>query len=283
VHFKRSLYSILLAALLPLPTLSGAVTEIPFRYERGLVWVKVSVAGQPEPLNFLLDTGAGATILNLETARRLQLSFGNTETVQGVSGCCAANWVDGFHASFADVALRKYLLAVDLSALSRISQRKIDGLIGADFFQHRIVQIDYAAGKIRLLDKSVSVATDSQILPLEKRNGTFSIPVTIAGVESQWMRLDSGCDDALLWTVSKNRASESLAKVSVGISSGSSERPVKADVMLGTEQVNDVKVRIHDGAIFPGESGLVGNGILSRFKVTIDSDRRKVALERQTP
>ena len=282
MHFKRSLYSILLTALLSLPTICAAVTEIPFSYEAGLIWVKVSTAGQPKPLNFLLDTGAGATILNLETARRLQLSFGDTETVQGVGGRCAAKWVDGFRASFADVSLRKYLLAVDLSALSRMNRRPIDGLIGADFFRHRIVQIDYAACKIRLLDKSVRLSPASQTLPLEKLNGTYSIPVTIAGAQSQWMRLDSGCDDALLWTVSQKRASECLGRVSVGLSSASSAHPVKADVKLGAEYLSGVSVKIHDGAIFPGESGLVGNGILSRFKVTMDADRRTVALERQT-
>jgi hypothetical protein len=44
------------------------------------------VAGKSEPLNFLLDSGAGASAIDLQTTRSLGVQLGNRQNVQGVSG-----------------------------------------------------------------------------------------------------------------------------------------------------------------------------------------------------
>jgi predicted aspartyl protease len=48
------------------------------------------LAGSGEPLNFLLDSGAGASVLDLTVARRLGLELGESQNVQG---CTAAPWL----------------------------------------------------------------------------------------------------------------------------------------------------------------------------------------------
>jgi len=40
-----------------------------------------------------------------------------------------------------------------------------------------------------------------------------------------------------------------------------------------------VKVNLHAQSIFPPEAGLLGNGVLSRYRVTIDGRRLLLLLE----
>ncbi|MEP6956577.1 MAG: aspartyl protease family protein, partial [Chthoniobacterales bacterium] len=60
--------------------------EIPVEYRRGMIWLKVAPNDGGAPLSFLLDSGAGASVLDLGTARRIGMKLGRSETVQGVSG-----------------------------------------------------------------------------------------------------------------------------------------------------------------------------------------------------
>ncbi len=78
----RFLVSVLLAALwLPLSAQSKVLGEIPFQFQDGLIWLKVGVAGKSEPLNFLLDSGAGVSAMDLQTACCLRLKLGEQQTV----------------------------------------------------------------------------------------------------------------------------------------------------------------------------------------------------------
>ena len=67
----RFLLCTLLALLLPISAESQVQREIHFQYRGGLIWLKVDVSGKSEPLNFLLDSGAGITAIDLQTARSL--------------------------------------------------------------------------------------------------------------------------------------------------------------------------------------------------------------------
>src|SRR5262249_28644214 len=57
--------------------------EIHFQYRGGLIWLKVAVSGKSEPLNFLLDSGAGISAIDLQKARSLGVPLGNRQVVQG--------------------------------------------------------------------------------------------------------------------------------------------------------------------------------------------------------
>src|SRR6202042_661350 len=79
-----SIFTIVFALLLSVVWPAGAATEIPFSSGEGMIWVKVTVAGQSAPLSFLLDSGAGASVLDLSAARRLGLKLGERQVVLGV-------------------------------------------------------------------------------------------------------------------------------------------------------------------------------------------------------
>ena len=68
-------------------------------------------------------------------------------------------------AKIGDTKLPSEYLAVDLEKLSSSCERPVDGLVGADFFRERVVQIDFDAKKIRLV-KSPKGGQSGETLPL---------------------------------------------------------------------------------------------------------------------
>ena len=274
----RSLLCTLLAALLlPLSARSEVLGEIHSQYRDGLIWLKVDVTGKSEPLNFLLDSGASISAIDLRTARSLGVHLGNRQIVQGVNGQGSAYRVNDLQALCGGVALPKSVLAVDLRALSDRCDKPVDGILGADFFRSRIVQIDFTEGRVRILEKCDPNLAKCEILPIRMCNDAFCVPVRVAGNPAQWVRLDTGCDAALEWVVGgteKRRTGQS----SIGLS-GVSVRHINTSVQLGKKCFNAVTTGVHLGQIFPGEDGLLGNALLSKFRVTIDQPGNRVILE----
>ena len=256
-----------------------AATEIPFNFADGMVWVKVSVAGQSAPLNFLLDSGAGASVLDLGAARRLGVKLGRAENVQGVGGRATAYRVNAFKASANSVPVPGSLLALDLSTVSDGMHQRIDGLLGADFFHGRIVQIDYRTAKLRLLDRSELNAIGGEAVLLARRNDAMCIRVAVAGNAPEWMRVDTGCNRSLEWVATGAKA-KALARTSVGVSSGSARR-ISADVQLGSQRLAAVRIGLHSQQMFAGEAGLLGNGVLSQFTVTFDPAKSRLIFARR--
>lgn len=256
---------------------AGTPVEFPVVHRDGFLWLKVRVAGRSEPLHFLLDSGAASSVVDLGVARRLGLDLGARVAVQGVHSRTTARRVAGFTAQAGGVALPDAPLAVDLGGVSATCQQPIDGLLGADFFQGRIVQIDLAAGKVRLLDRAPSGGRGAA-LPLRVRRGAFCVPAGIGGSPPQWLRVDTGCDSAIEWAAGPGAASPG-GGASIGLASARG-RSICADVQLGGHALRGVRIGVHDRAIFPGEDGLLGNAALSRFRVTIDAPGGRLILER---
>jgi hypothetical protein len=176
---------------------SEAAEEIRFRYQDGLIWLKVDLPGRTESLNFILDSGAGISLLDLDRVRAIGMKVGNPEPVQGVNGRAIAYRVDNFQAVAGGIPLPRSVLAINLQKISQSCHQSIDGILGLDFFRGRIVQIDFAAGRVRLLQQRGLNLAGCEILPIKRCNDAFCVPVRVAETRAQWMRLDTGCDSCL--------------------------------------------------------------------------------------
>jgi hypothetical protein len=270
-------YVALLTLLSAVAARSEARDEIRFRYQDGLIWLKAEVPGKNESLNFLLDSGAGVSVLDLDRARALGMKVGNPELVQGVSGRAVAYRVDDFEANSGGVALPKSVLAINLQTISQRCHQHIDGILGMDFFRGRIVQIDFAARRVRILDRNGLNLANCEILPIKICNDAFCVPVRVAENPAQWMRLDTGCDACLDWVVGD--PGKSLTEgTSFGLSHFSG-KCAKASVQIGKQRFL-ILAAIHEEPIFSGEGGLLGNGLLSKFRLTIDEPGDRVIFER---
>ena len=271
------LCALLATILLPLSAQSEVLCEIHSQYRDGLIWLKIYITGKSEPLNFLLDSGAGFSAIDLQTARSLGVRLVDRQRVQGVNGQGFAYRVNDLQAVCGGIALPKSVLAVDLRALSDRCDQPVDGILGVDFFRSRIVQIDFTEGRVRILEKCDPTLANCETLPIRMCNDAFCVPVRVAGNPAQWMRLDTGCDAALEWVVGETEKRRT-DRSSIGLS-GVSVRHIATSVQLGKQCFNAVNTGVHREQIFPGEAGLLGNGLLSKFRLTIDQPGNRVIFE----
>jgi hypothetical protein len=251
----------------------AAGTELPCEFHDGLIWLKVSATAQE--LNFVLDSGAGRTVLDLGTARRLGASLGKPCVVQGVEGSVRSYEVQGFAARAGGIALCPKPLSMDLAAISRACGRKIDGVIGLDFFRQHAVRIDYGRRTVSLLE---GAAHAGEALPLLPRGDAVGVKVSVDGHAAQWMRVDTGCDAALHWVTTESPKAKP-ARASVALSA-KLPATTTTTVQLGSRLIPAVKTSLHSTPLFRGEAGLIGNGLLSQFVVTVDLPRRQLTLGR---
>jgi hypothetical protein len=274
VRFLPANLLVAIALSLFTPT-AQAATEIPFERSSGMVWVNVACAGH-EPLSFLLDSGAGATVFDLAAARRVGLPLGPRRTVRGISGDADAYQLTGVAARVGDAPLAKSALAVDLGAISRSCGRHVDGLIGLDFFRARVVQIDYAARKIRLLDRAEAGRLVGDTVPLALRGDSACVRLAVGTHPAGWVRVDTGCDSAVEW-VNPPTGNQKPGGPSIAAGRGS-PHGTSAEVTLGTEHLANIRVGLHEAPLFAGEAGLIGNGLLSRYRVTFDLAKKRLLL-----
>jgi Aspartyl protease len=239
--------------------------------------LKVELAGKKERLNFLLDSGASVSAIDLHTAHTYGVNLGDRQSVEGVSGQGFAYRVNDFQAMAGAIALPKSVVAIDLGTVSECCQQHIDGIVGVDFFRDRIVQIDFNAGKICLLKNCEVSTANCDTLPIRMCNGAFCVPVRVAGNPVQWMRLDTGCDSALEWVV-RGPEKRRMGGPSIGLSAASVHY-INTSARVGKHSFNDIAAGIHTKQIFPGEDGLLGNGLLSKFCLTIDERKSRVVFE----
>lgn len=265
-------------ALLRANAAPTTVAEFPFEFREGFMWVEVNVPQTKEPLNFLVDTGAGVSVVNLSTAKRIGLKLGREVMVRGVHTMLTGYWQERMSAKVGDVQLPRRYLAVDLEKLSSSCKRPVDGLVGVDFFRGRVVQIDFVAQQIRLLRPGKGDRSYAS-LPLQLRRCGMCVPIDVNGQHPQWVRLDTGCATALQWVTSDVQPERCLTKIAIGLAEISIPQ-IETVVSLGEHQFENVPTGVHEKAIFPGEAGLLGNGLLSQFSsVTIDAKAGRVILE----
>lgn len=256
------------------PSASG---EFPFEFHDGFLWVQVNMPQSTKPLNFLLDTGASVSVINLDTARRLRLRLGQSVVVEGVESTTKGFWPQRLTAKANGVPLENNYLAVDLGQLGQACNCCVDGLIGADFFHGKVVQLDFADHKIRLLKPEGKV--DGQtVIALKTRPGGMEVPVQVDGGEAKFVRLDTGCASALQWVTAGVQPKNCPQRLAVALSRFKVSE-TKSSVRLGNVELQSIPTGLHSEEIFAGEAGLLGNGILSRFNtVTIDAKRGQLIL-----
>jgi len=267
VRFWLCVILLFAGRLLRAETAASPVCELPIQFREGLLWAEVSVPQSKEPLHFLVDSGASASVVNLGTAKRLGLKLGPKVKVTAVATTLNGHWPVKLSAQASGLELPDEYLALDLSKLSGACSRPVDGLIGADFFRGRIVEIDYSAQKLRVIDAAPSVEATNAV-PLEARPCGFRVAVNVNGGRSQWVRVDTGCATAFQWVTSKERADRCTSKLAVGLAELSIPQTM-VGLHIGNHHLDTVPTGLHRKEIFPGESGLLGNGLLAQFGVVI--------------
>ena len=154
-----------------------SIESIPFELVGSYVVIKVKI-NDSSPLNLILDSGIRNTIITeLMEGDRISLNYSDVKELMGLGG---GNHLGALTSNFNTLKIGKlilqpktvYVLQEDIFNLSKHSGSKINGLIGVDFFEDYIIEIDYSSRRIRFFDNQKVFKCP---------NGYGVIPMTIEG------------------------------------------------------------------------------------------------------
>ena len=262
---------------------SQSLATIPFEIYFNEIFVQVRV-NNSAPMWFVVDSGAGGWIVDRAHANRLGLHL-EQETAQGTgagSGTYDVSYVKDVSFSLSDFNVAVPLIGViDLSAHKAQMGRESEGLVGYDFFEKYVVEIDYESKVMRLFDpRTYRYSGVGESIPIlvdqEARNPFLTAEVTVQGATPQQRKLliDTGSNDAL---------DDSFVAQSTG-----PKIEIVGGVGLGKEFKFDAgkvsrlrlgRVSFDDIDAGAGGVALVGGEILRRFTVIFDFAHSRMILE----
>ena len=215
------------------PSSEFAVTET----ADGLL-IPVQVAGRPDTLWLLFDSGAGHTVLDRNVARRLDLRATSQGTISGVgTGATAVDIVSRVALSLPGVRIEHVDLRLAAIPGPTHSRRPYtDGIIGYDLLCRAVVTIDYRRRRITVTTPTgFRPPLRADVLPLTIRRGWSFVRGTIK-VPGSFPSKTSSSSTRVRWTSSIIRSSENprvscgrRERVPVGSASHSPESSVRTN------------------------------------------------------
>lgn len=268
-------------------------TTLHFEMVDDHIIVPVSVNAS-EPLNFVLDSGAAATvILESRHTGALPLELGPELPVSGVGTGPhpVARMVEDTDIALGSVRLEGlsviYLPLTSVPFFDNLDEVYFDGVIGAQFFERFVVEIDYDQQLISFSEPgsvpaSVNQRSSSwQEIPLQIQSGLpyLTTQVSTGPKQSVTVKLlvDTGYRGPVSLTPDTHESLEEplnyFSMMSQGLSGDVETRVgMSESLTVGGFVLNDVPVSysIAGGESDKGSNGLLGNEVLSRFNLVFD-------------
>ena len=278
-------------------TSAGSAPGVPFELSGGLIILKVRV-NRSRPLRFIFDTGAGISVIDPQSAKALRLRTKGKLKLDATGGSVQSGLIQSVSLSVPGVEVFNQTLAtIDLDAFAPLFGFKIDGIIGHDFINNFVVEIDYASSVMNLTDTQgykYHGAGESIRIEIVDKTPYVRGRIVLNGrepIEGKF-EIDTGGTGILNLNtpfVNKHKMLETLAKQTQGKmgGAGGSSATVKAHVPaieVGSFTINNPLVVFAQGTEGSESSadydGSLNNGFFSQFKVILDYSRSQIWLER---
>jgi predicted aspartyl protease len=134
-------------------TLSPSSAKVKFRLAgraQPLILLPVEVNGEG-PFEFILDTGAGTSLLSSELGQKLDIKILGSKESQSAGGAVSVSLAKLSSLAVASAKLDNVDVGlVDLSHIGKTVGAKIDGDLGYNFLKHFRITLDYRRSEIRL-------------------------------------------------------------------------------------------------------------------------------------
>ena len=253
---------------------AAAPLHIPFRIHRGMILVEAFLENSPQPAQFILDSGAGETVIAKRTATGLGLPVTGSERIRTVRGTENADRAASTRIQLGTLSrplrFSPSPLVVDLARESRTLGTPVDGLLGADFFHGRSIKIDFKHSRIHISPEG-RPGPQATRLPLSRGQGAMFVGLTVADSPLRRVRLDTGCSRSLCWTPPGGSPLRGLWR---------NGKTTKVDVNFGSLVMSGVPTEVYRQPLFTGEDGLLGTALLCRFNsIWIDSVNNHITFD----
>ena len=248
-----------------------------------------------EPSTFMIDSGAGKTVIDSALAVKLGLSLGGKIPGAGAGGMAYFYIVRIPAFSVGDIRFdEQTVFSFPLSkVVGNIFDRPISGILGYDFLSRFTTRIDYENNRItffsskaqRAIEDATAAANAIEIdAPLI--NNLFSLPCTVNGKYKGKFILDTGANTSMLQKdfVEKNDLKKSLKTLDVSIRGAGGEAAAELTRLksFGFDGISfkgpifTISKEKKGIGAFTGIDGIIGNNILKRFTLTLDYANQRV-------
>ncbi len=276
----------------------SAPVEVPFEFVHNQIVVTVKIAGKG-PYSMLVDTDTDPSAIDLATAKELGLGL-DSRSYAATRGGSDAQTVQLTRLPSVELGtiVAKELVAgaIDLKKFSAKLERPINGVLGYTFLKDRIVQIDYAASKLRFFTESPYAGIQNQpntvnkiAMPFRYDNGVQIDSVFINGQKLK-ATLDTGSSGTFALTPEavailglEDQAQDGPAEKSAGYNG---EYDSKSSV-LKSVRIGRLSLESAPASFWPAGTGHdkakyqvnIGNGFFKDYLMTFDFRGKIVVFE----
>lgn len=271
----------------------NSALKIPLEIDNNIILMQVSVNGT-KPLKFIFDTGAGMSFISSQRAAALGLKSRGEVHADATGGKIQGSFTKGVSLRVQGAEVSDQLLA--WMPFNTPPGFEFDGVIGFDFINSFVVEIDYPNKIMNLYDPRTYVYSGKgEVIPLVLaglKTPLVLVKIALAHrlVEAK-LEVDTGSDDTLIINspfVKKHNLIEAVQQTNqyTRNGAGGEQKVIVARVeavQLGRFILKSPPLALSldtEGAGASKENdGTIGGEIFRRFKVILDYSRNQMILE----
>jgi len=263
----------------------------------GLTYVRGSINGS-RTLDMVLDSGASVSVVTPQLAEELHLKTGETVATAGPGkgGDNMLHMVHGATLTLGGTTIAdQTIAALPIDYIAQQAGVPTEGIFGANFFTPFVVDEDYAAHTVRLLDSATFTPPVGFVsVPVDLGGNVAFIQLAFRAPDGSELSgifvIDSGLTNDLIFT-------EPFVKAHPTLLSGKRVDVPSVNAVGGKLQVQMGRIPTltlgsfvlkEPVAIFPSNAegvlanaqiaGILGNGVLKRFHVIFDWPHQRMLL-----
>lgn len=276
--------------------LKAGPVKLPFRLVSNEILVEVKINGEKE-LVFLLDTGATQSILDTKAAKSLGMVNSGDFNITTGSGAIKMQFMNLDSMRLGELTINNIPVAVtSLKKFAKNLEIKPSGLLGANILKRFVITIDYPNEMIELRPAGTKLDASKGVIVSTKPSLGVS-GLAVEGIIDNKQKLDLLLDSGAAF----NHVSEGLIKdlitgtpvLPVGYVKGLDAKMVRTGaIKFNTIKLGDLVVKnpvfsiapsthkANPGLISGGNLAIIGNPLLSKFKITINYRDQKILFEK---
>jgi predicted aspartyl protease len=275
-------------------TSGDSALKIPLEIDNNIILMRVSV-NNSKPLKFIFDTGATHSVIDSQRAAELGLKTEGQMRANATGGTVEASFIKSVSLGVPGAEVSTQTIVS--FPFQRPPGFEFDGVIGYDFINQFVVEIDYQNKIMNLYSpRAFAYAGSGEVIPLilkGRRTPLVHTKIILEGrapVEAR-LEVDTGADGTFVINSPFVKRQGLLAAISNTIQdsrngAGGEQKLLvgraKA-VQLGRFVIENPTIGLSQDTEGAGASenndGLIGGEIFRRFKVILDYSRKQMILE----
>jgi predicted aspartyl protease len=272
-------------------------TRVTFRLAGGrqpLIMLPVFTSGRG-PYWFVLDTGAGPTLVSNELAEALALPRGEVEEGMGAAGKMSLVKSEVPALSVGDETIEKVPVSIaDLSFIGRAIGAQVDGDLGHSFLKHFALTLDYGTNSLSLVRPAEgrkarwNEEEGIQFRLAHPEKPLVIVPAVVNGMGPFDFALDTGASSTVVSMELARQlglAMEQIPDLTAGGGRIGAARVQLESLSVGGARRENLAAAAADffgtlsAAVGTKLHGIVGYNFLRHYRVTLDYPGEKLRLE----